>query len=150
MTDTTPERDPAPARPSSDGRWLTALVVVALVLLVPTVGLRLLIDRESAFCSDVGELPALRSSLDRDGTPGPAMVRYSEVLDRVADRAPDEDTAAAARTLAAHDRRVGRALSGSSSGTDVVSDVAALDGPEAASLDDATATLDRSIRERCG
>jgi hypothetical protein len=144
-----PAGGPAPHR-SSEGRWLTALLVIALVLLVPTIGLRLLIDREPPFCENLRELPALRSSLDQDGTPGPALIRSAELLDDAAAHAPDDGTAAAARLLADHERRVGEALRGQSSSREVVDEVVALDDADPGALAAAADTLDRAIRRRCG
>lgn len=154
-TPPTPPPDPsgtptAPRPHSSEGRWLAALVVVALVLLVPTIGLRMLLPHGDTFCDRVGELPSVTASLEEDGTPGPAMVSYAEALDRLADAAPDASTADAARQLADHEREVGRLISGVSSSADVATRVSDLDGTDPAALSSARTTLDDAIGDRCG
>jgi hypothetical protein len=164
MTDTAPASDPDPddappqddadtagaVRGRGDGRWLAALVAVGLALLVPTIGLRLLLPHESAFCTQVGELPSVSTSLEEDGTPGPAMVRYARALDGVAAAAPDGGTSAAARLLADHEARVGAAISGASSSTRVATDVSDLDSTDPAALASARTTLDAAVHTHCG
>ncbi len=157
MTDasTATDPDPSEAAPAaaprgSEGRWLAALVVLGLVLLVPTVGLRLLLPHGDAFCDRVGDLPSVSSSLEEDGTPGPAMVAYAQALDRLADVAPDRATADAARQLADHEREVGQLVSGVSSSSDVATSVSDVDGTDPSALTTARTTLDRAIgRARC-
>ncbi len=108
---------------------------------------------DQGFCRRVAELPELSASAAETGTPAEGFAEFAEQLDELAAEVDDRggersgDIAAAARTLAEHQRSMADILGGSVSADDVVEQVANIDP---ASVEAARTTLADTIDERCG
>ena len=107
---------------------------------------------EPGFCRRVAELPELSASAAQTGTPADGFAEFAEQLDDLARSVEDDggdrsaEVAAAARTLAEHQRSMADVLGGSVSADDVVEQVSNID---AAPVEAARTTLAEVIDERC-
>lgn len=139
---------PVPAATSGDRpawwrRGAEVGVVVLAVVAIATVGVGLLRPDRGDFCARMGELPSLETDA---ATPATSLTAYADSMDRAADVAPDDATAAAARTLATHERALAEAIGTGSSSDDLLDRVATVDTED---LGAARSTMDAALDTHC-
>ena len=149
-----PSGSPEPAAAGRSRRWWIG-AVAALVVGAGTgawVTSRSDTADEPGFCRRVAALPELSASAARTGTPAEGFAEFAEQLDDLARTVDDDggdrstEVAAAARTLAEHQRSMADVLGGSVSSDDVVEQVSNID---AEPVEAARTTLAEVIDERC-
>lgn len=145
---------PAPTSTGRSRRWWIG-AVVALVVgagVGAWVATRSDSSDEPSFCRRVADLPELSASAAQTGTPAEGFAEFAEQLDDLADAVEHDggdrstEVAAAARTLAEHQRSMAEVLGGSVSADDVVEQVSNID---AAPVEAARTSLAEVIDERC-
>lgn len=101
---------------------------------------------QPTFCSEAAALPDLTGPVQQDATPAAALQSDARALDRLADLAPEVETAAAARTLAETQRALADHLTGDPTEAHSIEAIARIDG---AQVDAARSTLDHAITTHC-
>jgi hypothetical protein len=134
-----------PISPRRSRRWRWGAAAAAVVVLLGAGGWWVWRE-DHTFCHEVAALPDLTGSIDRTGSPASGLASYADQLDRVADEAPDAQTAEAARALAAAQRSVAGALDGTTVGTGVPAAVTGAADPAQVS---ALQQLQQAITQHC-
>jgi len=141
-----PGRVPGATRRSFDRRVFVAIgAVVVLVAGVGTVGY-FIWRSDDTFCGRAAARPNLVNAVYDDTTPAAALRADADDLDRLAELAPDRDTADAARLLAHTQHAIADALDGDPTDTDAIAGIMAIDSAE---TETARVTLARSIHDAC-
>ncbi|MFZ4584207.1 MAG: hypothetical protein ACOYNI_03175 [Acidimicrobiia bacterium] len=144
MTDT-PDIEP-PTRRRLSRPVVVAIALVATLVIVAAVSVIWWRDDQD-FCHQVKGLPNATSSVSSTGSPAKGLLAYAGQLDRVADAAPNEQTAASARQIAAAERAAGNALAADPTSAAAVTAIANANSQQVVA---AQTQLSAEITKQCG